>query len=106
MPTQIEEKTLKRLFQMKLTGRDEFQIPTPVLNRIDRYTVAAPLRSSQAAEIVRRLAQRHVDAIARDLEVVDRARSAHRDAPRRALFLRSSTARGRWSAASPGSSTR
>ncbi|RBP16890.1 ATP-dependent Clp protease ATP-binding subunit ClpA [Roseiarcus fermentans] len=67
---EIEETTLKRLFQMKLTGRDAFQIPTPVLNRIDRYTVAGPLRSGQAAEIVQRLAQRHVDAIARDLEVV------------------------------------
>lgn len=65
----IEEKTLKRLFQMKLTGRDEFQIPTPVLNRIDRYTVAAPLRSGQVAEIVRRLSQKHMDAIASDLEV-------------------------------------
>jgi ATP-dependent Clp protease ATP-binding subunit ClpA len=65
----IEEKTLKRLFQMKLTGRDEFQIPTPALNRIDRYTVAAPLRSGQAAEIVRRLAQKQIDAIASDLEV-------------------------------------
>jgi ATP-dependent Clp protease ATP-binding subunit ClpA len=65
----IEEKTLKRLFQMKLTGRDEFQIPTPALNRIDRYTVAAPLRSGQAAEIVRRLAQKQIDAIAADLEV-------------------------------------
>ena len=54
---------------MKLTGRDEFQIPTPVLNRIDRYTVAAPLRSGQVAEIVRRLSQKHMDAIASDLEV-------------------------------------
>ena len=66
---QIEEKTLKRLFQMKLTGRDEFQIPTPVLNRVDRYTVAAPLRRAHVAEIVQRLAQRHMEAIASDLEV-------------------------------------
>jgi ATP-dependent Clp protease ATP-binding subunit ClpA len=66
----IEEKTLKRLFQMKLSGRDEAQIPTPVLNRIDRYTVAAPLRGAQVAEIVRRLARKHIEAIAGDLEVV------------------------------------
>jgi ATP-dependent Clp protease ATP-binding subunit ClpA len=65
----IEEKTLKRLFQMRLSGRDEFQIPTPVLNRVDRYTAAAPLRSSQAAEIVRRLARRHSEAILSDFEV-------------------------------------
>ena len=83
----IEEKTLKRLFQMKLTGRDESQIPTPVLNRVDRYTVAAPLRMSQVAEIVRRLAQKHMDAIAQRSRGLDHARPAHRDAARRALFL-------------------
>jgi ATP-dependent Clp protease ATP-binding subunit ClpA len=65
----IEEKTLKRLFQMKLTGGDEFQIPTPVLNRIDRYTVAAPLGAHQAAEIVSRLSQNHLEAIRGNLEV-------------------------------------
>ncbi|PPQ36136.1 ATP-dependent Clp protease ATP-binding subunit ClpA [Rhodoblastus acidophilus] len=65
----VDEKTLKRLFQMKLTGRDDFQIPTPVLNRIDRYTLAAPLRMTQAAEIVRRLARGHIAALARDFEV-------------------------------------
>ena len=85
---EIEEKTLKRLFQMKLTGRDEFQIPTPVLNRVDRYTVAAPLRSGQ---VRRDRAPARAKAYGRDRgrsRGLDHARSAHRDAARRALFLR------------------
>ncbi len=102
---QIEEKTLKRLFQMKLTGRDEFQIPTPVLNRIDRYTVAAPLRMKSGR---RDRASACAGTCRRDRarsRGLHRPRSAHRDAARRALFLHRWTARGRSSAASPCFST-
>ena len=102
----VEEKTLKRLFQMKLTGRDEFQIPTPVLNRIDRYT-----RRGAAAERAGRRdrAPACAKAHGRDRQRSRSRRSRSTRASRRgspSIISPSPTARGRSSAASPSSSTR
>ncbi len=56
----IQEKDLKRLFQIKLTGKDEFQIPTSVLNRIDRYSVATPLMGEDIEVIAQNFADKQI----------------------------------------------
>ncbi len=47
----VQESDIKKLFQIKTSGKDDFQIPVPVLNRIDRFTISVPLHADDVAEI-------------------------------------------------------
>lgn len=47
----IKEADIKRLFQIRMNGNDDQQIPTSVLNRVDRWSVSVPLHLDDIKQI-------------------------------------------------------
>ena len=48
--------SIKGLFTRRVSGSDEFNLPVPVLNRIDVFSVAQPLTAATARKIVAKVA--------------------------------------------------
>ncbi len=48
----IRHTELKNLFLRQISGRDNFTLPVPVLNRVDVYTIAQPITETTARKIV------------------------------------------------------
>ncbi|MBI1860071.1 MAG: AAA family ATPase [Deltaproteobacteria bacterium] len=54
---EITPKFLKDLFIRKVSGKDDFSLPVPVLNRADLYTVSSPLNQDSCVRIVHKEAE-------------------------------------------------
>lgn len=54
----IRSVDLKNLFIRQISGRDNFSLPVPVLNRVDVFTVSQPITQVSAEKIVAQIADK------------------------------------------------
>lgn len=50
----FSEEKIKNIFKEKISGRDTFQLPDPILARIDKFTIFSPINKNIAAEIAKK----------------------------------------------------
>lgn len=67
--TELGSDEVKGFFIRTISGKDDFKLPLPVLNRVDKYTVAKPILRSEALEIVNKIAAKFKEKTYKDLKI-------------------------------------